>query len=202
MTNCSLHSTDLLILKRTSILFPEIRWIVIKCQAVAYKLRKHCSAKDWAEIRICFYFVIWCLLCVHVHFLCVLYKRTCFRFSTKESAAHAIVATHNTEVCMLFKFWRWEYMWTRSQGGLQALTSCWQIYSAKCKIQMTRWLVTQWSAHGERRAGTLTTCPPMPRYQLCPPLGTTRYQLCPPPLPLSFKNAPQCQGAKNPQIWE
>ena len=45
---------------------------------------------------------ILCLLCVHVQFLCVLYKRTCFRFSTKESAAHAIVATHNTEVTSCF----------------------------------------------------------------------------------------------------
>ena len=45
-----------------------------------------------------------CFLHVFVYtfyFLCVL--ETFFRFSTKESAAHAIVATHNTEVFQILR---------------------------------------------------------------------------------------------------
>ena len=35
-----------------------------------------------------------------LHIIAIILIVLCFRFSTKESAAHAIVGVHNTEVCV------------------------------------------------------------------------------------------------------
>ena len=47
------------------------------------------------------------------------------------------------------------------------------------KCWMIRWLVTRSSAHGARRAGTPTTCPPTPRYHQHPVPKMSAISKCP-----------------------